>query len=324
MDGAEHDPLSDDAALSTAVLARWPELAGATALLVNHSENHTYRFEGPDAALHMLRLHRPGYQTRLAIESELAWLGALAGSGIPVPRPIVGADGALVQEVVPDRFAVLFHHEPGGEPTIADDQTALFRTLGRFAATAHLHVGSWQRPEAFDRQRWDAAGLLDATSAWGDWRGAPHVEGEVLADLSALDARLRESLAAYGEGEDRFGLIHADMRLANLLVDGERTVLLDFDDSGFGWFLYDLAASLSFHETSPQVPTLIRSWLAGYLEVRPLTSADIGMIDTMILARRMALLAWIGSHAETPLAQSHAESFAVDTARLARRYLARG
>lgn len=323
MDGAEHDPLSDDAALSTAILARWPQLAGATPVLVNHSENHTYRFDGLDGARHMLRLHRPGYQTRVAIESELAWLEALATSPIPVPRPIAGADGALVEEVAPDRFAVLFHHEAGAEPTIADDQTALFRTLGRFAAEAHRHVAGWQRPGPFERQRWDAAGLLDPGSAWGDWRKAPHVEGEALADLTALDTRLRESLAAYGEGDDRFGLIHADMRLANLLVDGERTVLLDFDDSGFGWFLYDLAASLSFHETSPQVPALIRSWLAGYIEVRPLTAEDVGMIDTMILTRRMALLAWIGSHAETPLAQSHADSFAADTAALARRYLAR-
>ena len=47
------------------------------------------------------------------------------------------------------------------------------------------------------------------------------------------------------------------------------------------------------------------------------------MVDTMILLRRMALLAWIGSHAETGLARSHAESFAADTARLAKRYLER-
>lgn len=323
MDGAEHDPLSDDSALATAVAARWPELTGASHALVNHSENHTYRFDGADGVRHMLRLHRPGYQTRASIASELAWLDALAKTDIPVPRPVAGADGEVLQEVAPDRFAVLFHFEAGGEPRIADDQTALFRTLGRFAAAAHRHVTSWEPPDVFERPRWDAAGLLDPGSAWGDWRRAPHVQGQVLVVLEALDRRLREALAGYGEGPDRFGLIHADMRLANLLVDGERTVLLDFDDSGFGWFLYDLAASLSFYETSQQVPALIRSWFAGYLEVRPLSATDIGMVDTMILLRRMALLAWIGSHAETALAKSHAETFATDTARLAQRYLER-
>ena len=323
MDGAQHDPLSDDPALTSAVQARWPVLAGASRALVNHSENHTYRFDGPGEARHALRLHRPGYQTRAAIVSELSWLEALSGTDIPVPRPIAGADGEGLQEVAPNRFAVLFQFEAGREPAIADDQTALFRTLGRFAATAHRQVTTWTVPDNFERPRWDAAGLLDPASVWGDWRKAPHVEGDVRDVLQALDARLRSVLAEYGDAADRFGLIHADMRLANLLVDGERTVLLDFDDSGFGWFLYDLAASLSFHETSPQVPALIRSWFAGYLEVRPLSAADIGMVDTMILLRRMALLAWIGSHGETALAKSHADNFAVDTARLAQRYLER-
>lgn len=323
MDGAEHDPLSDDSALSAAMVACWPLLAGASHTLVNHSENHTYRFDGPDQVRRMLRLHRPGYQTRTAISSELAWLQALTDTEIPVPRPIAGADGAALQEVARNRFAVLFQFEAGGEPSISDDQTGLFRTLGRYAAAAHRHVAAWERPQSFERPRWDAGGLLDPESPWGDWRVAPHVEGEVAAVLAALDARLRASLAQYGDGPDRFGLIHADMRLGNLLVDGDRIVLLDFDDSGFGWFLYDLAASLSFHETSPQVPALIRSWFAGYLELRPLSAADVAMVDTMILLRRMSLLAWIGSHGETALARSHAETFAADTARLARRFLQR-
>jgi Ser/Thr protein kinase RdoA (MazF antagonist) len=111
------------------------------------------------------------------------------------------------------------------------------------------------------------------------------------------------------------------MRLANLLVAPGRTTLIDFDDCGFGWFLYDLAASLSFIETSPLVPALRRSWLAGYTAIRPLQPQDLAIVDAMILLRRMALLAWIGSHAETRLAQSQAARFAPDTALLARAYV---
>ena len=107
------------------------------------------------------------------------------------------------------------------------------------------------------------------------------------------------------------------MRLANLLVDGDRVTLIDFDDCGFGWFMYDLAASLSFIETSPQLASLKAGWIAGYEAVRPLSSDDLRIVDAMILLRRMALLAWIGSHAETGLARQHAGRFAVDTAALA-------
>jgi len=134
---------------------------------------------------------------------------------------------------------------------------------------------------------------------------------------------VRERLAAYGRGKDSYGLIHADMRLANLLIDGGRTRLIDFDDCGFGWFMYDFAAGISFMEDDPRVPALRAAWLEGYRAVRPLSAADEVEIDSFIMLRRMALLAWIGSHAGTELARSQAPHFASVSARLARDYLDR-
>ena len=324
MDEAMSDPLSDELSLVEASLARWPMAAGGTPVLVNLSENHTFRIDGKGGARHVLRLHRPRYQSRAAIGSELRWLEALTDeTDLPVPRPIPGADGEIVQEVAPERYAALFAFEAGTEPQPDGDLVPLFTTLGRYAATLHAHVADWHLPDDFVRPIWDAVSILEPSGLWGDWRKAPHVDGDVLVTLTALDRTLRDDLEAYGTDNDRFGLIHADMRLGNLLVDGEQIVLLDFDDSGFGWFLYDLAASLSFIETSPQVPALIRAWLAGYMETRKVSPGDLRMIDAMILLRRMALLAWIGSHGETDLARAHADRFALDTATMARKYLAR-
>ena len=67
-------------------------------------------------------------------------------------------------------------------------------------------------------------------------------------------ARSRQRLRRFGAGPDRFGLIHADMRLANLLVSGADLHVIDFDDCGFGWFIFDIGASLSFIEHDPRVP----------------------------------------------------------------------
>lgn len=311
--------------LVTRALSRWHETAGGVAHLGHRSENLIFFVEGPGGGRHVLRLHRPHYQSRSAIASELAWLEALESSGIavPVPRLVRGIDGSAIQELAPERFAALFGHVEGREPKPDEDLVPLFAVLGRYAATLHLHASAWQQPERFVRPIWDAIGLLEPAGLWGDWRKAPGVDGDVKATLAALDARLRADLAAYGTDIDRFGLIHADMRLGNLLVQDDKVTVLDFDDAGFGWFLYDLAASLSFFETSPQVPALIRAWLQAYMAIRPLKAGDIKMIDTMILLRRMALLAWIGSHADTALAQAHADRFAADTAMMARRYLSR-
>lgn len=308
------------------VLPLWRDLEGATARQVNRSENQTFRIDTPARRSFSLRVHRDGYQTTTAIESELSWLAALRrDTALAIPEPIPGRDGRLLQSFTTasgtTRRAVLFHHIAGAEPTPETNPREVFRTLGVYAATMHQHAIDWQRPAAFERQVWQAATILDADGLWGDWRMAPGVTPAIRQVLDKLDATLWRRLAEYGASDDRYGLIHADMRLGNLLVDGSAITLIDFDDCGFCWFTYDFAAAISFHETNPAVPALRDAWLEGYRTVRQLSDEHVAAIDSMVMLRRMALLAWIGSHADTQLAQSHMEGFAEGTALLAGRYM---
>ena len=111
------------------------------------------------------------------------------------------------------------------------------------------------------------------------------------------------------------------MRFANLLVGQEGTRLIDFDDCGHGWFLYDFAASISFIEDDPRIPTFRSAWVRSYRAVRNLSVRHEAEIDTFIMLRRMALLAWIGSHIEAPEPQKMAAEFARVTAKLGKHYL---
>ena len=306
-------------------LFRWEQTAGGLARLINHSENLTFLIQAPAGERYTLRVHRPGYQSRASIESELSWLFALRhDTNLVVPQPVAGRNGEYLQTLettAGQHMAVLFHFIPGGEPGIGAGGQTLFHTLGRQTATLHLHACDWPKPPGFDRQVWDGPAMLGSTGLWGDWRRAPGVEADNRPLLQELSTKLLQMLQTYGTAADRFGLIHADIRLGNLLVDNEQVAILDFDDCGFGWFAYDFAASISFHETDPAIPELRQAWLDGYRLIRLFPSADEAMLDTMVMLRRMVLLAWIGSHSETALAQQHAPHFARDTAALARRYL---
>ena len=111
------------------------------------------------------------------------------------------------------------------------------------------------------------------------------------------------------------------MRLANLLIDDNGTRLIDFDDCGFGWFLYDFAAAISFMEDDPRIPNLKSNWLQGYRKIRAISENDENEIETFIMLRRMALLAWVGSHIETPEASSLAPDFSKITVQIAENYL---
>lgn len=308
--------------LAEDALGLWDMPEGATARLINVSENVTFLIEAPGGYRSILRVHREDYHSHRAIESELAWLDALReGEVVATSGYYQGRNGRAIQSARTEglrapRFLVLFRFVEGRAPDEAGDLAAGFRTLGAIAARCHDHVLGWTRPEGFERLVWDVDAVFGDRPTWGNWRDAPEVTADLRAVLEEVEATIRARLAKYGKAPERYNLIHADMRLANLLVDDRGTCLIDFDDCGFGWLMYDFAAAISFIEDDPRVPKLKAAWVEGYRSVRDLPAEDEAEIDTFIMLRRMALLAWIGSHIEAPEPRVLAAGFAATTARL--------
>ena len=143
---------------------------------------------------------------------------------------------------------------------------------------------------------------------------------EAFAETVAL---IGDRLASFGKSPDRFNLVHGDMRLANLLMDGNTVKVIDFDDCGFSWLLYDCATTVSFFEHTPEVPDLLKAWTRGYRRIGSLSAEEEDEIATFVMLRRLLLVAWIGSHAETELAQSMGVSYTHETIPLCERYLSR-
>jgi Ser/Thr protein kinase RdoA (MazF antagonist) len=186
----------------------------------------------------------------------------------------------------------------------------------------HAHTRAWTRPPGFDRPTWDYDHCLGAHGYWGAWQAGLGMGPEERALLDRLDATIARRLKAYGQAPDRFGLVHADIRLANLLVDDGDVRVIDFDDCGFAWFMYDFATTVSFMEDHPRVPELRDGWLAGYRSVAPLDREDEDELETFVMLRRLLLVAWIGSHHTfaTEAAELGA-GFTAGTCTLAERYL---
>jgi Ser/Thr protein kinase RdoA (MazF antagonist) len=145
---------------------------------------------------------------------------------------------------------------------------------------------------------------------------------EIAQVFEKTAALIEQRLAWFGKGPDRFGLVHGDMRLANLLMDGQTVKVIDFDDCGFSWFMYDAATTVSFFEHQPDVPELLAGWVRGYRRFAPLTAQDEAEIGTFVMLRRLLLVAWIGSHSETELAQSMGVDYTRGTVPLCEGYLA--
>ena len=299
-----------------------------TLTLINLSENATYKVEAHDGRCWALRIHRDGYQSKAAIASELAWLMALRDTGIvATPKPVRGNDGEFIQVVghaklKHARFVVLSDWETGAEPTMAQDLLMTFEILGEQTARMHKHSRHWKRPDYFTRLTWDfETSLGEVNPHWGRWRDGIGVHAAEQKLFGRTVDAIQKRLNNYGKSQDRFGLIHGDLRLANLLIDGSNVKVIDFDDCGFGWLMYDAATTVSFHEHEPQVAELIEAWKVGYRKAALLAKEDENEIPTFIMLRRLLLVAWIGSRPETELAKSMGQPYSEGTMGLCENYL---
>ena len=360
MSSAEDERLTRDdrlAELAHAALPRFGLHDNVSVTLCNVSENHTYRVDDNDHGTRFaLRIHRPGYRSVDEIESELMWMDALGATNtVDTPRAIVAEDGERVVEVeapgLGPRNVVMFEWLAGVAPDLDDGDAASeqFEILGEISARMHQHARRWSPPPRFVRPRWDYDTSIGPHGHWGRWQDGLGMGGEERAQLQKLDQRIAERLRAFGQDPSRFGLVHADIRLANLLIDGGRVRVIDFDDCGFSWYMYDFATAVSFMEDHPRVPALREAWVRGYRSAGALNAAgpagaldaagpagaldaagSAGALDaaaeaelqTFVMLRRLLLVAWIGSHHTfAPEAAELGAGFTTGTCALAEDYL---
>ena len=298
--------------------------------LLSESENKVYLIDDPDsAANYVMRVNsgRLAYHTPASIASELMWLMALGSeTDIVVPKVKAARDGSLVvtlsaTDLDKPRHASVYSFLPGVEPP-EDDLLPGFRRLGEISAGMHNHAKAWTPAAAFKRHAWSPDAILDDRLDWGRWQNGVEVSTEVERLLTRVDRTVRRRLGALPQDRNVFGLIHADLRLANLLVQGDTTAIIDFDDCGFGWYLFDLAGALSFLEERADAPDLIASWLEGYRTVSQVPAEVEAEIPTLIVLRRLQLMGWVGYQKDRlDFAREIGPTFTRDSCRLADDYL---
>lgn len=294
--------------------------------LIAVSENVTFKVEvGQDPAL-VVRLGRPGYAESIEhVRSELLWVEALQrDAGVPTPSPRHGADGDLVQFLVDDRgatwTAVGFDFVTG---TILEDQTDFashFVEIGRLTAQLHEHARGWQRPTAFQRFAWTLNDMTGSAARWGDWRNAPLTEADH-AIVEHAERSARATLSGVTRSPQHWGLIHSDLRPSNVMTHEGAMTIIDFDDCGDGYFLYDFGSALTFYEHRDEALEMAASWLDGYREVATLTRDDLEVASALSLMRRLTMLGWATTHRADALPEDLWNENQPGTVEVAARYL---
>lgn len=280
---------------------------------VHLSENVTFRaIDRRDGSPLVLRLHRPWYHDIAALRSEHLWTRALVQAGIAAPEPLLTPAGESFAQVDivatgEQRWAGLARWVDGellGDVVARETDSATnarhFRHLGAIMAAMHNQAVAWTPPAGFQRHALDADGLMGPQPFWGPfWDHAIFSAAERDMLLGARD-RLHAALTRYGKPGRTFSLIHADLHPRNVLIDGARAAVIDFDDAGFGWHQYDLAVALVTYQDHRDFGLFRDACIAGYRSVRALADADLALLPMFLLIRDMVQMGWFHQRPELP------------------------
>jgi Ser/Thr protein kinase RdoA (MazF antagonist) len=278
--------------------------------LLAQAENITFKVADDGGNLYTLRLHRPGYHTLEELQSERLWTKALLRAGIHVPEPITTRDGRDYAEVdVPllghHRHASLSRWVPGEllmqlirNDTPRERLELHFQKLGALIAAMNNQSADWHPPVEFRRHALDADGLMGLQPFWGRFWEASDFSPRERALLVETRTRLHELLTRYGKDPSRYSVIHADVHPGNVLVSGDTLTAIDFDDTAWGWHMYDLAAALNQCQELAEFGVLYAACVKGYRNVRPVAEEDLAMLPLFLLVRGMAEIGWFADRPE--------------------------
>jgi Ser/Thr protein kinase RdoA (MazF antagonist) len=296
------------------VEARWP-LQCASIQPIKVRENAVYAVHLRDGSKVVLRVHRCGYHSDAALQSERTWMQALHAHGIEVPRHVLSNTGGSFEKTRIEGFegerqVDVFHWIAGQQLGSVEQGVALqgrgvadaYHEVGRLAARLHNQSSAWNAPPGFVRHAWDAEGLVGERPFWGRFWDLAALTDSQRRLFAQLRRSLWRDLNEFGTGPDRYGLIHADLVPENILVDGGSLQVIDFDDAGFGWHLFEIATSLYFIRRDSVYEQARDAVIEGYRRHRMLCDEHLALLPMFLAARGTTYLGWVHTRAGEPAA----------------------
>ena len=242
---------------------------------------------------YLLRIHMPGYQTPAAIELELDWLLSMSQQAdLPVPEPVLTLEGkpytrAAIPGVPEEHICSVLRWVKGRELKRKTVRPQHYKALGELMARLHQHASHWQPPTSLSKRSYDWDGLFMKEGKGGilsseAWSLLPP---EYLEPFEIVSKKVKQVMDKLGKGSDVYGLIHGDLGIeANVLFWNGDARVIDFDDSGFGYYIFDLAIVLEDSQDHQIRACFREALLDGYLRLRPLSEDQIGNIDLFLAA----------------------------------------
>ena len=298
--------------------------------LINVSENATYLIDDPDAGPSVLRVHRLGLPHR-SRRSRRSWPGwtrcgprpGCARRGCCPPRAASASSPWSTRPAA--RSATASGSSSWPAPSPPDDDAAALRRAWRdhrpdAPARAGLAAPGRVHPVPLGLRRRVRRGRPVGPVAGRD-RGRARPSGRYSAGWTRRSGPGWPRSAPARSGT---GWCTPTPGWPTCWRTADAVSVIDFDDCGFSWYLYDVGTSVSFFEHEPHVPELV-----GQLAVRATAGCSACRRRTRPRSgpsSSSAACCWSPGSARTRRSTSHSNSepdTPPDSCDLAERYLSR-
>jgi Ser/Thr protein kinase RdoA (MazF antagonist) len=245
---------------------------------------------------YLLRIHTSSNLQGIA--SEMIFLDALRHEAdLPVPEPVPTLDGKLLIQVstpgVPQGRIVSLMRWIDARRLTMGFRPSHFHAWGVMAAQLHAFASRWQPPKDFKRPHWDWEGQLGG-------REFSSPLGELIASMpdryrfpfQTVSDQAREVMQTLGQDSDAYGLIHGDMYPENVLFKAGQVFPIDFEDCGYGYWMWDIAVVLCSWPWTEEWHWMRDSFLEGYARVRTLPDAQLKYLDLFMAAQYATMVLW--------------------------------
>jgi Ser/Thr protein kinase RdoA (MazF antagonist) len=314
--------------LARLALPAWRLPPDSSMELLAERENAVFVVTAGDGKRFVLRVHRAGYHSDAQLRSQVAWARALQRDGVVRTAEVIDTAGgepfAVVSHpYVPEKRQVSLLRWADGTmlSELGGGAEQEFELIGGLMAKLHTQAAEWKPPAGFDLLMWDTDGLVGDDPVWGRFWEAEGLSADDRALMMSFRQRARRELEEFGTAADRFGLIHCDFLAENMLVEGDSITLLDFDDAGYGWHLFDIATALAMATLREDYDALREALFAGYRRHRQLPEDHLARLPLFLALRASTYVAWMHTRSHTQFAKDvggFIREAAVDTIR---RYL---
>ncbi|HEX9090479.1 MAG TPA: phosphotransferase, partial [Anaerolineales bacterium] len=275
---------------------------------IQYNENIIYRVGVPGAAAcivenspylpnrYLLRIHAGG--DIQAITSELTWLEVLnQEAGLPVPAPVPTSDGKLLTTIItpgiPTGRVISLMKWLDGRRYFQGLRPHHLKAFGQVVAEMHAFSASWRPPSGFDRPHWDWASQLGGSMFRHPLEQVVDSIPSIFKQpFQVISAEAKQVMESFGKGPDAYGMIHADLYPENVLFKAGKALPIDFEDCGYGYWLWDIAIALNEWAWGGEWEQMRDAFREGYAQYHSLPEAQWALLDLFVAIQFATMVLW--------------------------------